>query len=108
MSVLPDQYISDKYMQRFSEDQGYVNINGLLLLEFCKQTGVRKMNGRVSKDEGVGRYTFVGHRGCSIVDYVLATEELFNFVSEFEVQESNILSDHCFVFFPLILLKAKG
>ena len=55
MSVLPDQYISDKYMQRFSEDQGYVNINGLLLLEFCKQTGVRKMNGRVSKDEGVGR-----------------------------------------------------
>ena len=99
MSMLPEEYISDSYMQRCSQDQGHVNNNGLLLLEFCKQTGVRIMNGRVGNDMGVGRYTFVGHRGCSVVDYVLATQELFNFVSEFEVQDPNILSDHCLINF---------
>ena len=99
MPVLPDEYISDNYMQRYSQDQGHVNNNGLLLLEFCKQTGVRIMNGRVGNDIGVGRYTFIGQRGCSLVDYVLASQELFNFVSEFEVQGPNILSDHCLINF---------
>ncbi|MCG8048238.1 MAG: reverse transcriptase family protein [Candidatus Thiodiazotropha endolucinida] len=103
MSVLPDEYISDKYMPRYSQDQGHVNNNGLLLLEFCKQTGVRIMNGRAGNDRGVGRYTFIGHRGCSLVDYVLASQELFNFVSEFEVQGPNVLSDHCLINFSLEL-----
>ena len=30
------------------------------------------MNGRVSSDFCKGKYTFVGHRGRSVVDYVLA------------------------------------
>ena len=95
ISVLPDDYIPDGFMQRFSEDQGHTNNNGLYLLEFCKQTGVRIMNGRVGEDYGVGKYTFVGHRGCSVVDYVLAKPELFDFVKHFKVHEPNILSDHC-------------
>ena len=39
MSVLPDEYIADVEWQRFSKDKGHVNNNGLLLLDFCKQTG---------------------------------------------------------------------
>ena len=97
--VLPDDYTADRFMHRQSEDVGHVNNNGLLLLDFCKQTGLRIMNGRVGQDREIGRYTFVGHRGSSLVDYVLGSQEMFNFVKSFEVQEPNILSDHCVVNF---------
>ena len=46
MSVLPDEYVSDTQLPRFSEDTGHTNNNGLLLLDFCKQTGLRIMNCR--------------------------------------------------------------
>ena len=99
MSVLPDDYMPDRYMSRYSQDKGHVNNNGLLLLDFCKQTGVRIMNGRVGSDRGVGKYTFVGSRGSSVVDYVLSSQELFNLIEGFDVQEPNIMSDHCLVNF---------
>ena len=35
MSFLPDDYIPDDFMQRFSEDEGHTNSNGVLLLDFC-------------------------------------------------------------------------
>ena len=50
---------------RYSQDEGYTNSNGLLLLDFCRQTGLRIMNGGVGNDEGVGKYMFVGSRGSS-------------------------------------------
>ena len=55
------------------------------------------MNGRVGKDTGVGQYTFVGSRGSSVVDYILASQPLFKFAKEFEVHGPNILSDHCLI-----------
>ena len=57
------------------------------------------MNGRVGSDRGVGKYTFVGSRGSSVVDYVLTSQELFNLIEDFDVQEPNIMSDHCLVNF---------
>ena len=101
MSVLLDEYIPDNQLPRFSEDVGHVNNNGLLLLDFCKQTGMRIMNGRVGSDYGVGRYTFVGSRGSSLVDYALSSQDLFNYVKSFIIQELNILSDHCMIRFCL-------
>lgn len=97
ISVLPDDYVSDTQLPRYSQDEGHLNSNGHLLLDFCKQTGLRIMNGRVGNDEGVGKYTFVGNRGCSVVDYVLASQNLFPLVKTFEVQDPNILSDHCII-----------
>ena len=97
MSLLPDDYISDSFLQCFSADEGHTNSNGAFLLDFCKQTGMRIMNGRVGNDYGLGRYTFVGNRGTSIVDYVSSKPEFFNFVAQFEVQEPNILSDHSLI-----------
>ena len=41
-------------MPRFSEDAGHTNNNGLLLLDFCKQTGLRIMNGTVGNEGGGG------------------------------------------------------
>ena len=73
--------------------------NGLLLSEFCKQTGLRIMNGMLGEDKGVGRYTFVGSRGSSVVDYVLSTQDLFTNIRQFKVHKPNILSDHCLLTF---------
>lgn len=101
MHVLPDDYISDQFLPRFSQDKGHLNSNGTYLLDFCKQTGLRILNGRVGKDAGIGKHTFIGSRGSSLVDYILASEHLFNFVSQFEVEEPNLLSDHCLVSFEL-------
>ena len=98
MSVLPDEYTLDIELQRFSEDRGHTDNNGLLLLELCKQTGLRIMNGRVG-DYGIGRYTFVGSRGSSVVDYVLSSQDLFQCISKFEVHDPNVLSDHCLLTF---------
>ena len=99
MPHLPNDYSPDMYLQRFSEDQGHTNNNGNLLLDFCKQTGLRIMNGRVGNDYGIGKYTFVGHRGRSVVDYVLAKPDFFNFINCFDIHEPNILSDHCLIKF---------
>ena len=44
------------------------NLRMSLSLVFCKQTGLRIMNGRMGNDSGIGCYTFVGHRSCSVVN----------------------------------------
>ena len=90
VSVLPDEYVPDSYLQRFSEDIGHVNSNGLLLLDFCKQTGLRIMNGRKGDDYGVGKFTFVGSRGSSVVDYILSSQDLFHRFRSF-VDQTQIL-----------------
>ena len=99
MHMLPDDYISDIELPRYSEDKGHVNNNGLLLLDLCKQSSLRILNGRFGNDKGVGHYTFVGSRGSSVVDYVLSSQNLLTHVSEFEVGDPNILSDHCLITF---------
>ena len=53
MLILPDDYLSVTQMPWSSEDEGHINNNGLLLLDFCKQTGLRIMNGRVGNDQGI-------------------------------------------------------
>ena len=45
-AMMPDDYIQDEYMYRKSQDKT-VNENGKLLLEFCKATGLRILNGRI-------------------------------------------------------------
>ena len=99
VNFLPDEYTPDQFMSRYSEDIGHVNDNGLLLLDLCKQTGFRILNGRVGEDKGVGKFTFVGSRGSSVVDYVLASAELFQYIRTFKVHDPNILSDHCLISF---------
>ena len=68
---LPYTYTADRVRPRVSQDNGHTNNNGIALLEFCKQTGLRIINGRCGQDDGVGKYTFVGSRGCSLVDNAL-------------------------------------
>jgi len=91
---VPDDYVTDVFCQRHSQDKGHVNGNGTAFLDLCKQTELRILNGRVGQDAGVGKYTFVGHRGSSLVDYVIVSESLYPFMQSFNVHDPNPLSDH--------------
>ena len=62
---------------------------------------MRIINGRVGADKGIGKYTFVGSRGSSVVDYVLSSQDLFKCIKHFQVHDPNILSDHCLLTFSL-------
>ncbi len=70
MPTLPDDYVTDTEYFRSSQD-ATVNANGRLLLDLCKETGLRIANGRVGADKCSGMCTFVGGRGSSLVDLVL-------------------------------------
>ena len=73
------------------------------MLYFCKETGLRIVNGRVGNDKGIGKCTYVGSAGKSVVDYVIASQCLFPVINTFEVSDPNLLSDHCIVQFSVIL-----
>ena len=62
---------------------------------------MRICNGRLGLDKGIGKYTYVGSTGSSVVDYVLISENIISTISKFSIDEPNILSDHCAVFFSL-------
>ena len=71
------------------------------MLDFCRLNGLRICNGRIGSDSGVGKYTYVGSTGCSVVDYVITNPSLLDFIHEFDIGEPNILSDHCAVQFSI-------
>ena len=97
---LPDDYTADKPLQRHTQDI-VTNDHGNDLLNFCKQAGVRIMNGRVCEDERKGAFTCVKNAGCSLVDYVLCKPELMRCFTRFVVQEPNVMSDHCAISFSI-------
>jgi len=47
----------------------------------------------------------VASTGSSVVDYVISTPNMYNFVSHIVVHEPNILSDHCIIDFDLTFEK---
>ena len=108
--LLPDEYEVDQPLPRFSEDR-VCDQYGLCLLDLCKSSGLRILNGRVGKDKHVGRFTCVKGNGRSAIDYVLSKPELFSMISDFVVNELNIISDHCIIHFSITVregLKAKS
>ena len=98
LSVFPDDYVEDVSMARWSEDTG-TNQYGSFLLDFCKQSGLRIVNGRFGQESG--KYTHLTNRGKSVIDYIISSQALFNQTGNFVVSDSNILSDHCLLSFSL-------
>ena len=47
----------------------------------------------------LARFHYILNLPRSLVDYVLASQNLFPFVKEFDDQDPNILSDHCVINF---------
>ena len=71
------------------------------MLEFCKSTGLKVLNGRNGLDKDIGKYTCINKQGSSVIDMVLAKSNIFHLVHSFELDEPNILSDHSFLTFSL-------
>lgn len=105
---LPDDYVSDcdAYddfpYARASEDGGNTNEYGYRLLDVCKETGLRIVNGRVGADRGIGKLTCHVRQGSSVVDYVLTRAEYFHNITEFDVCDINVHSDHCALRFKIL------
>ncbi|CAC5422648.1 unnamed protein product [Mytilus coruscus] len=68
-------------LSRCSEDKGRQNSLGLKLINFCKDNGIFILNGRVDKDANCGKKTC---KNASLIDYAIASPELFSYISEFE------------------------
>ena len=82
--VFPRKYRDQKY-QSF----------GISLVEMCSVLDIHILNGRVCQDRE-GHITCVSGNGSSVVDYCIASSELFPFIADFEVL-NNSKSNH----FPL-------
>ena len=107
MNFLPDDFLIDECMTRYSQD-GKVNENSKLLLELCKATCLRVVNGRCCEDSTIGNFTCVQEVGNSLVDYVLYRRDLFKLFTTFRVDNPNIIYDHCCLHFSLKLGHRNG
>ena len=63
------------------------------MLDFCKETGLTIVNGRVGNDKGIGKCTYVGSASKSVVDYMIGSQCLFPVINTFEVSYPIILHD---------------
>ncbi|WAR09051.1 hypothetical protein MAR_019009 [Mya arenaria] len=78
--------------------------NKRLLLDFCKTSGLRIVNGRCCEDGEIGQFTCVKSNGSSVVDYVLCRQDMFSLFDKFVVEEPNILSDQPNILRTIVVL----
>ena len=86
----PDN-IPDEYHSRATFDTKSNNFD-TKLLDICKSTGMRIVNGRVGEDQGP--FTFISRNGASVVDDLLCKECFFSNIMCFNVNSMNEWSDH--------------
>ena len=94
---LPDMYIQDAPMAPRHCHDSVMNGYGRKLLELCRCTGLRLLNGRKLGDT-LGRFTCHEYGGNSTIDYILSNLNLYDKVQYFKVNEwHGHLSDHCII-----------
>ena len=77
--------------KRVSKDMHEIDSFGVKLLNLCKIYNIQIANGRLGKDLGVGNFTTIHN---SVIDYVIASPELFSSLNDFEILDFNpMLSD---------------
>ena len=74
---------------------------GEYLLDLCKSTNSRLVNGRLYADRDIGKKTCITHNGQSTVDYLLTSAENFMHISDFEILEFTQFSNHAPLTFSL-------
>ena len=70
------------------------NEHGQNLINLCRSTNLRILNGRKLGDT-IGNFTCFTHNGASTVDYALSSQSLFDKINLFHVSEQMQISDHC-------------
>ena len=101
--ITPVLGISRSPINRNSEDKIPTDNRGKKLLEICKSLNLFIVNGRKTGDS-FGKYTSFQWNGSSVVDYVIASQTLFNEIIFMKV--GNFvpwISDHCATHFQIAL-----
>ena len=86
---------TDTKRERINQDKK-INNFGYELRDICIAANLNILNGRTIGDL-LGNYTYIGPRGCSTVDYVLASEDISintNIIKHFKVNDLTRFSDH--------------
>jgi hypothetical protein len=81
-------------LSRNNLDHKHTNNSGKLLLNICKESGLRILKGRVTGDI-TGKHTCFTYNGSSLVNYTLSSQDLLKSVGYFEILEFNLFSNHC-------------
>lgn len=81
----------DTFLPRSTQD-GSTNRFGDSLLDLCKATNQRIVNGRWPGDRG--NFTCVTYNGASVVDYLLTSQNNFDLIANFAVKEFTTYSNH--------------
>ena len=91
-------YKKDTELNRNNMDEHPIDKQGKLILDLCKTTGLKILNGRIIGDSK-GQFTrFPLHKNTdkpSTIDYVLCGPSLMNEVFSFSILPFSELSDHC-------------
>ncbi|CAC5383736.1 unnamed protein product [Mytilus coruscus] len=69
-------------LERFNQDKSKPNAYGYKLLQLCKNLNLFIANGRICQDRYIGRVT---SGGCSLIDYLIVSSEIFPFIVDFNV-----------------------
>ena len=74
-----------------------MNNNGRKLIELCKISDLKIVNGRVGRDKHIGNYTCYTSRGKSTIDYALVSMDIFSAIDDFYIDVlDKCMSDvHC-------------
>ena len=89
---LPES-VEDNFQYRANADLE-INDNGRKLLKLCQKFELRIVNGRKWKDL-MGQFTCFQYGGNSLVDYAVASESCFDWITDFKVGEFiGDISDH--------------
>jgi exonuclease III len=92
LSTYQDDDLNNKVPNRSNKDQK-LNSNGKPFIDFIKGNGLLILNGRKLGDV-YGEMTCLKYNGCSVVDYMCTSINLFNNVNSMRVGEFTALSDH--------------
>jgi hypothetical protein len=77
---------------RYSSDTTKVNNYGHRLIQLCKTFNIHIVNGRIGNDSYVGKTTC---KSASLVDYVIASPELFPRFKKFDVLDFDPMLSDC-------------
>jgi hypothetical protein len=86
-------YGSDLQLKVRSNPDKVTNDRGSKFLSLCKSSGLRILNGRHPLDRDKD-YIFLGHKGTSVIDYVITSPNVFPSIVQFIVPNFTVYSDH--------------
>ena len=86
---------------RYSKDTRPATTQGMSLIEFCNDTGLLIMNGRIGSDKGVGDFTRMGIGESSVVDYIIASPAMLDMLRDFQICAKLPESDHLPIMFSI-------